>query len=135
MNKVRDNLYIGSRHDTSTTALKNTQITAILNLTPDVPQDTNGKTFVRVAMRDTAKEAHEHTDKAVGELNKLLDAGHVVLVHCRQGKSRSPHIIAECLSGRENKDYFDLYKELQGIRPEILPYSIGQEILDNHHKW
>jgi protein-tyrosine phosphatase len=58
----------------------------------------------------------------------LLDAGHTVLVHCRHGKSRSPHIVAECIARRNGTDYFQEYAKVKKLRPEVLAYSIGQEL-------
>jgi protein-tyrosine phosphatase len=134
MTKIRPNLYIGSRHDASFKSLTGTPITVVFNLTPDVPETGGGYRTVRVAMHDTAEDVHGKTDEAVKRLNALLDAGETVLVHCRQGKSRTPHIVAECLAIRENRDYFAVYEEIRKLRPEVLWYSIGQEIVDKHRR-
>ena len=70
----------------------------------------------------------EADDGAVDELNRLLNEGHTVLVHCRHGKSRSPHVIAACLASRENKQYQDVYEEIRKICPRVLWLSMGEEI-------
>lgn len=127
ISKIRDNLYLGSAE--GLIYLKYTPVTAILNVATEVPLAKGLKAF-KVSMRDEPSDAHKKTGEAVEILNKLLDAGETVFVHCRHGRSRSPHVVAECLSERETRDYFEVYKELKELRPEVMSYSMGQEIVD-----
>ena len=135
MNKIRKNIYLGDKNDATEKGLKGSPITAILNVAVELNDPKIDKIVnVKVGMDDNASAAHRRTDIAVEALNRLLSQGHVVLVHCRMGRSRSPHIIAECLSGRENKDYFEIYKEIRKLRPQVMAYSMGQEIVDKYHR-
>lgn len=131
MNKIRDNIYLGDKHDATAAGLAGSPVTAILNVAVEVNDlPIKGITIASVPMKDEAMAVHERGDEAVLRLNQLLDQGDVVLVHCRHGKSRSPHIVAETISRRENRDYFTVYDEVRNLRPQIMHYSIGQEIVD-----
>lgn len=130
MTKIRDNLYLGDRNDVQ--EAKSNGITAILNVAAEIDDpDIDGIVNKKVGFRDTAQDAALHTDKAIVALKELIDSGKIVLVHCRMGKSRSPHIVAEYLSEAENKDYFDLYDSIGQMR-DILDYSLGEEILNKN---
>lgn len=131
MDKIRDNLFIGDKYDLNNYALSKNNITAILNVSIETKsyEDNSIKT-IKIGMKDEALDAKRNTNEAVIKLAELLNDGETVLVHCSYGKSRSPHIIASYLSIKENKDYFDVYEEIRRIRPKVMQYSIGQEILD-----
>jgi len=131
LNQIIPNLYLGDKHDARLVKVRNSPITAILNVAMEVPTEKHaGVLSVKAAMRDTAEDARINSRAAIQQLDKLMDAGHCVLVHCRHGKSRSAHVVAAYLSEREQVPYEVAYEHVRLRRPQVLAYSIGQEISD-----
>jgi protein-tyrosine phosphatase len=133
MDLIRPNLYLGDRHDVNFRSLKDAGITAILNVANEVASP-HQKDFrvCKAGFHDSAQGAKESAPAAAELLNELLDNGETVLVHCLRGASRSPHVVALCLSEREGKKYNEVYAEIRGIRPRVMAYSLGQEIKDKY---
>lgn len=133
MNKIRENIFLGSKEDLYLECIQKNKITAILNVSSEQPSFKHKSVkSVKVGFADNAPEAKIHTDEAVAALKNLVDAGEIVLIHCSHGKSRSPHVLASYLAQTEDKDYFDVYNEIRELRPKVMKYSIGQEILDRN---
>lgn len=131
MDRINDNIYLGDRDDARLLYIKKSPVTAILNVAREVPLEKHRNVVsVKSGMEDTAEDARQKTQAAVDALKELIDDGHVVLVHCRHGKSRSPHVIATYLSQKYNQNYDDCYEFIRNKRPKVISYSMGQEIKD-----
>lgn len=61
---------------------------------------------------------------AINELERMINDGDTVLVHCVSGISRSSAVVVGYLMKSRNIDYGEAYKYLQSLRPEakIVPY-------------
>lgn len=133
MNIIRQNIYLGDKHDARLLPILRTSVTAILNVASEVPVEKHrGIESIKVGMKDSAEDVKILGPTAVKTLHSLLNAGHIVLVHCKQGRSRSPHIVATCIAEREGKSYAEVYEEIRFLRPKVISYSIGQEILEKY---
>ena len=129
MDQIRPNIYLGDKHDARLLPILKSPVTAILNVAYEVPPENHkGIVCAHVEMRDSAEDARRRTKAALEVLDGLIQEGHVVLVHCKHGKSRSPHIVATYIALSENKDYDEAYEEVRSKRPKVLAYSIGREI-------
>ncbi len=129
MTKVRNNIYLGHEYDAHMDACRINKITASLNVANDL-NDLNDPIYpvhklitVKVGLSDDKNNSPEMISLAVSILRNLLDQGHTVLIHCRAGMSRSPHILALYLAELENRTFDDVWKEIQSLRPEILHKS------------
>lgn len=134
IDKIRDNLYLGSSRDAELSKLQKLNIKTVLNVANDIPLGSGGGIkWIKQATIDDAYEMFTRGQPAIDKLIELLAQDGNVFVHCRKGRSRSPHVVAEALCSVEQRDYFDLYREIRTIRPEVIGYSIGQEIVDNNY--
>lgn len=135
MDQIKENLFLGDRDDARLLYIKNSPVTAILNVAKEVPLEHHKNIVsVKIGMRDSAEDARIRTEEAVLALKKLVNDGHCVLVHCRHGKSRSPHVLATYLAETSNMDYDDCYEFIRSKRPKVLSYSIGREIKEKFGK-
>jgi len=127
--KIRDNLFLSGVDDITKEKIAQNNIDIILNVSLDckTPEIKNVE-IIRIGFDDDAKIAEKEAQPAIDFLCEKLKSGNIVLVHCRKGASRSPHIVASVLSIIENKDYDEIYKEIRGLHPRTMAYSIGQEI-------
>lgn len=127
MNKIRDNIYLGSwQPATKLEELKAHGITAILNVALDQndPDYFNeGISTIKVGLGDCDYNKPHIKELAVSILEKLLDAGEVVYVHCVAGASRSPYVVGKYLAKKEGKDLQTVMTELHTLRPEVFERS------------
>ena len=127
--KIRDNLYLSSVRSINSRQVEKNRISAIVNVASEVSSPKFRKVAVHeCGFHDTAEDAYKYTDAVVAEVNRLLDKGKKVIVHCHQGASRSPHIVAQVLAERENRTYEECYEEVRSLHPRAMEYSLGQEI-------
>lgn len=134
--KIRNNLFLSAHADITFANITSHGITAIVNLSTEVNTPAfDGVEGVKYAFKDDANEAAKHTDKATQIVMDLLQEGHTVLVHCKQGASRSPHIVANVVAKREDRKYDDVYSEVRELHPRAMSYSMGQEIRDKSGGW
>lgn len=126
INKIRENLYLCAADDVIASAVKERQINAILNVSLETTTGPfEGVEIVKAGFRDNPNYIHDG-EKAVSVLKAWLTEGKTVLVHCRAGASRSPHVVAAALSQIENRDYEDVYKELCTLRSRVLKPSLRE---------
>jgi protein-tyrosine phosphatase len=126
LHQIRDNIWIGNKNAVDRDLIDN-GITAIINLAyeiddGDVPPDM--MRTVKVALVDDSSNHPYMVDLAVTVLDKMIENGERVLVHCIAGRSRSPHIVATYLSRKEGKSYDEVYAEIRKKRPETLEQSM-----------
>tara|TARA_Y100000310_G_C20693897_1_gene824141 strand:+ start:2106 stop:2597 length:492 start_codon:yes stop_codon:yes gene_type:complete len=137
MSQIRDNLHIANFKDVDQGYVLKHGITAILNVanevrTPPMPDDIK---IIGHAFKDDFKTAKKHGPRAAQKLIDLLEDGENVLVHCRAGSSRSPHVCALALSAIENTPYHEVYDEIKALHPKTMSYSIQAEIEDKGMGW
>ena len=131
LSQIRNNLFVCAHKDLSEKIIKKLGITAVLNLAPEIPEfKSRVAKVVTAGFADSAVEAAKYGDEAVAELKQMLQNGETVLAHCKQGASRTPHVVSQVLAEIENRDYFEVYDEVKSKHPRTMDYSIGQEILD-----
>lgn len=127
MNKIRENLYLGSWEPASNLAeLQAHGITAVLNVAleqadPDFFNE--GITSIKIGLGDCPFNKPHVKELAVSTLAALLDAGEVVFVHCVAGASRSPYVISKYLMKKENRTLDDVMTELVALRPQVFARS------------
>jgi protein-tyrosine phosphatase len=126
MTKVRDKIFLGHEYDAHMDAIYSNRITACLN----VANDLNDPLYpihklitVKVGLSDDKNNTPAMVGLAVTILRLLVEQGHTILIHCRAGMSRSPHILTIYLASLENRHYIDVWSELRLLRPEILEKS------------
>ncbi len=137
MNKITDNIYLGSSQDGlhRKPQLKVAGITAILNVARDLTNTTTThKEFemYHVGIMDGGGNAATMAYAALIVFHTLLDAGHTVLVHCHEGKSRSAGLVAAYLTGwDEFRDIDAAEAFLKTKRPRVdINKSVRQLFLD-----
>jgi protein-tyrosine phosphatase len=126
MFKIRQNLYLGNLR--SALKLEDNSINAILNVS-----ETSYRSKVpvyQVSMKDDVNSIILKEAEAINILQKLISENKTVLIHCKHGKSRSPHILAKFISIAENKPYDEIYNEIRSIKTDVLHYSVEQELID-----
>jgi protein-tyrosine phosphatase len=126
MTKIRDKIFLGHEYDAHMDQVAGHSITASLN----VANDLNDPLYpihklitVKVGLSDDLKNSPAMIELAVSTLKHLVDQGHTVLIHCRAGMSRSPHILALYLSQKENKTYREIWEQIRSLRHEVLDKS------------
>lgn len=133
MDKIRDNLFLGSSQDAMphrSAQLKEAGITAILNLARDlndVPIDLDIHRY-HVGIMDGGGNNAIVVACSLVLLGGLLKEGHKVLVHCHEGKSRSAAVIVSYLvKAKEHSTFEEAEAELKSIRPRV---DIHPEVRD-----
>lgn len=119
--KIRDNLYLSGQDDVNN-EMRRFGITAVLNVADNSMDPYYRGTEIlmcKVGLEDNNLNPNHFIDLALIVLEFLLNNGHVVLVHCVAGASRSPYIIARYLAKKENKNVRDVLIELKSIRQEV----------------
>jgi protein-tyrosine phosphatase len=133
--KIRNNLYISSFDDIDQELIDRYGITAILNVADELSTPNyKGINNYKLGFQDNAFKINGKDIKAKDILKSLLNKGEIVLIHCRVGASRSPHVMALALSDLENRDYYDVYNEIKKLHPRTISYSLGQEMKDKNIK-
>ena len=129
MNQIRPNVFLGNSSDAREVGQGKTEGRwTIFNLAHDlsIPVVNNQRvTYVQVGLVDGPCEQDEQVLEAV---NRLLDevvrattGQGKLLVHCHQGRSRSPTILALVLGKLESKSYDDLLAEFKTHRAIVAP--------------
>ena len=137
--KIRDNLYISGCKDATEDDLRKLGINCILNVADDAGtiETACGSDIERnrCAFADDPNSAKDRSPMAVENAVDLLKEGKILLIHCKAGNSRSPHIAALALSEIEKVSYDEMYEEIRNLRPSVMKYSMRQAILDLDGSW
>lgn len=123
MNKIRDNLYVGSINSTSEEQLREHGITAVLNIAYEVndpPSDYTKMRQVKVGLGDAWDNNPYMKELAVSALKQMLYNKEVVLVHCMAGASRAIYVVCRVIADIEGKQVKDVYEEVRQLRPVAL---------------
>lgn len=136
MDKIRDNLYLGSSSDGlhRKEQLKKAGITAILNVARDLTNTTTTHEefqLYHIGLMDGGGNYGGLFLAAVETLATLIKNGHKVLVHCHEGKSRSALIVAIYLVTYEGlyRDIDEAEERLREIRPRV---QINPELKEDY---
>lgn len=118
-------LFIGNSSDArNLDAIKANNISAILNVAEDLNiniQYPDGVRLYRVGMSDGMNNPRDLFYAAVLTLRGLLEKGYTVLVHCHQGRSRSPSVVAAMLAIEEGKTFSEKLSEIKKARSLVNP--------------
>ena len=121
MNRILDNLYLGTLHDGSTAHLQSkAPIRHIMNCS-----QYSYHSMLPVLHTPFADEVclpPWHWDHLVCLLGALCDIG-IVLVHCRLGVSRSPVLVAAYLAKRNGYTPWDALREIRVTHPQADPHK------------
>ena len=129
LSKITKNIYLAGSKDITQSALNGLPITAILNVASEVPDiSILGVSNYRKGFEDSAESALAGANDAVRMLLYLIRKGETVLVHCKAGASRSPHVVASALANLYGYSYDEAYGYVRDLHPRAIEYSIGQEM-------
>jgi protein-tyrosine phosphatase len=135
MDKVHDNLYIGSWQDAAqhrVGLLLQNKITAVVNLAIDHddewPAFPNAFYF-KVGLIDGGGNKQHHLDAAVWLVEHLMDNGETVLVHCISGMSRSAYVGTRVIANRTGMSHQEVYDDMKVARPRVSMCHTFKELL------
>lgn len=126
MHQITNQIWLGSSQDAKDAAtLKAAGITHILNVAEDLPPALgwkDGFAHYHVGLRDDTNHPAKYK-AACNVLAALVEEGHKVLVHCHEGRSRSPYIVA-LFHSHHKPDAFNhslaaVVTWLKSIRPQV----------------
>ena len=138
MVRFRDNVYIGGYQDVEGTGLSGdrtarehgaarellaTGITAILNVgyeIDDPPMPPPMIRYIKIGLTDSSGNNDYMKRLAVDAMEEMLHQGEKVLVHCAAGLSRSVYVAVMAVARMENKDWREVFDELQQVHPFAL---------------
>ena len=102
-------------------ALRSAGIGSILSLTgwPNSAANTHGLTWRCVELIDGEGNEVTRLQEAVWQLDELLTVGSV-LVHCMEGVSRSPLVVASYLADKAGRPFADCLQEVAQLRKGVL---------------
>jgi hypothetical protein len=100
--------------------LRSAGIQSILSLTgwPNSATNRHGITWRCVELIDGDGNDVSRLQQAVGELHELLASGSV-LVHCMEGVSRSPLVVASYLADKAARSFEDCLQEVALLRKRV----------------
>lgn len=102
-------------------------ITAVVNVADDAPPTKDGTwnfTILYVPLKDnTTTNPKWLIDHTVVSVRLLIENGHTVLVHCREGINRAPTICALYLAATENISFAEAWQQVRAIRPQVYEKS------------
>ncbi|MFA5598954.1 MAG: dual specificity protein phosphatase family protein [Phenylobacterium sp.] len=133
--KIRDNLFLSGSRDINDSVIEKYGITAILNVADNArtPATKFAKKY-SCPFADTTLAAAERSSIATDLAEELVNNGHIILIHCMAGSSRSPHIMALLISRLENRKYAEVYDEIYTLRPCVMKQSL-QDAIDAESWW
>jgi hypothetical protein len=126
VNQITEQIWIGSSQDAKDLgAIRAAGIDSILNVAEDLQPALgwkDGITHFHVGLRDNSN-APSLYKAACYVLDALVDSGKKVLVHCHEGRSRSPYIVALYMTNKKpdafNHSIPATITFLKSIRPQI----------------
>jgi protein-tyrosine phosphatase len=131
ISKIRDNLYLSSFADVTLENVSKFGINAILSVAPELqPLKIANVLTIHSGFPDVVEQVNGVDKVAANKLINLLTSGKRVVVHCKAGASRSPHVVTLALSSIENRDYDSVYKEIRNLHSRTIIYSMRQEMID-----
>lgn len=135
MSEVLPTLWLGGAdiaYDRS--FLKSRKITHVLNCAEELPAEPyryGAEVTIRhIPMEDDeTPEVDEQILEAVNQIQIWQKQGHMVLVHCRAGISRSATVVLAWMMLFENTSFEDAWSKLVGVRNYIRPNDYFMKFL------
>ncbi|EDQ91652.1 uncharacterized protein MONBRDRAFT_14600 [Monosiga brevicollis MX1] len=124
MSQVLSYLFLGSAVDASNlAALREHRITAILNITTDVPNTfADSLQYQQIPILDTSEQnIQNYFEVAFEFINQAKQYGRNVLVHCQAGISRSAAFVIGYLMYERNMNLNDAHNYVSVCRSIISP--------------
>lgn len=122
INKITENIYLGNANDAqSLPHLQEHGITALLNCAFDLDYVQKQVLTTKVGLIDGPGNKASSLTTAVDILNILVKQDNKVLVHCFEGKSRSPTVVATYLAHQQKKSLKECLVEIKQIRSVVDP--------------
>lgn len=128
MTKVFERLYVGDVDDADRLAVMNPDgVTAVVNVSTEVHRHwREGITYVYSCLDEPERLDPRRFERMMITISDLVRAG-TVLVHCVEGSSRSPVIVAVYMHIVGYKNFDDALSELKSLRPVVAPSSMVLE--------
>ena len=128
MTKVFERLFVGDSHDADRLAVTNPfGITAVVNVSTEVNHHwMEGITYVYSCLDEPERLDPRRFERIMMTISDLVRAG-TVLVHCVEGSSRSPVIVAVYMHIIGYMNFDDALSELRSLRPVIAPSKLVLE--------
>jgi protein-tyrosine phosphatase len=132
MSKINNNIWIGNYvNSADETFLKRHSITHILNCAHDFDKlpgnlDKDTYTYFRVPMIEKSFPSHRieaWLRKGAAKLNQWVKEGHIVLVHCYAGISRSVSVTIAYLILYKGYTFKNAFKLVKEHRPKMHPFN------------
>ncbi|MFC4803214.1 dual specificity protein phosphatase family protein [Neobacillus sp. GCM10023253] len=114
------------------------KISAIVNLriTPDQPEfDFSRRVMIWSPIFLWVKPSVEWLDNLMKQINKLVDRGHRVLIHCRFGIHRTGFILTAFYMYRYRLDREQALRKVRRKKPDVAPPPIYMEVLSKYEKF
>jgi hypothetical protein len=127
MTEIVRNLYIGNIQTAANYEwLKAHNIKLIVNCTGNIPNyfagDIKGLKYIKLELNDDLQEKIKDACLfSYGYINKTLERGNSVLIHCRAGISRSSTILIYYLLRKNNAGLSDVWTYIKKIYPKAKP--------------
>ena len=125
MTKIFERVYLGDAHDADRLADTNPfGITAVVNVSTEAHRRwREGITYVYSCLDEPERLDVRRFERMMITISDLVRAG-TVLVHCVEGSSRSPVIVAVYMHIVGYKNFDDALSELRTLRPTVAPSSL-----------
>jgi protein-tyrosine phosphatase len=125
MTKVFERLYVGSSHDADRLADSNPdRIIAVLNLNTEPNHHwRDGISYVFFPIHEFERISAYRFEGLMMRIGQLIRAGNL-LVHCAEGSSRSPVVVAVYMHVVGYMNFDDALSQLRGLRPVVAPSSL-----------
>ena len=130
MDKIRDNVYVGSWQDAQHGNLVAHGITAVLDMAWDshhIPHVHKEFRYVKINLEDADWNKQYMKDLGVYTLKEMLRNGETVLVHCVSGHSRSVYVIARILAEWEDISIEEAFSVIKKKHPKSVWGRLGEE--------
>ncbi|MGA7793695.1 MAG: dual specificity protein phosphatase [Candidatus Acidiferrales bacterium] len=125
MTKVFERLYVGDARDADRLAITNPSgITSVVNVSTEVNHNwQEGITYVYSCLDEPERLDPRRFERMMITISDLVRVG-TVLVHCVEGSSRSPVIVAVYMHIVGYKNFDDALSELTSLRPVVAPSKL-----------
>lgn len=136
MSQIIPGLFLGGMRDAFDSSVSSGA--TVINVALEVPKTPYAKRYVHVSLRDTSSEKiNIYFDEIAEIIDKELNEGNKVLVHCFAGISRSASIVIAYIMKKYRWSYSKAYVFVKTKRPIVDPnfgfvvqlYNYGVDVL------
>lgn len=117
MTQVTEHIFVGNSQD------EGNGCTGVLNVAYDLDRNLPEVEYRKVGLRDGGGNDAGQFALAVASLKELLESHDRVLVHCHEGKSRSPTVIALYLATVKGIRFVDAVDLVKSRRTQADPHK------------